>query len=154
MTSKIRLSVAQTERLQNLLKTTGKDKSEFLNGMMTMVEEHPVLIDMMERQKIANDKLDNMVKQVLLLEISGINTDSNTNLCGYTGEHTTFTDLVVCSVRDVITPHGITDDASMDTAKAALEESGIKVEIKNLPAGRFAVKAFVVYTTHGYICLI
>lgn len=55
MTSKIRLSIAQTERLQALLKTTGKDKNDLLTGMMTMIEEHPVLIDMMERQRIANE---------------------------------------------------------------------------------------------------
>ncbi len=154
MTSKIRLSIAQTERLQNLLKTTGKNKNDLLTGMMTMIEEHPVLIDMMERQRIANEKLDNMVKQVLLLEISGIATDSNTNLIGYQGEHAKFTDLVVSSVRDVITVSNITEESAMVIAMGALKEVGIKAEIKTLPAGRFSVKTFVIYTTHGYICLI
>ena len=154
MTSKIRLSIAQTERLQALLKTTGKDKNDLLTGMMTMIEEHPVLIDMMERQRIANERLDNMIKQVLLLEISGITTDSDTNIVGYKGEHTTFTDLVVSAVQAVIAPCGITDEAAMITAMESLKEVGIKSEIKDLPAGRFNVKTFIIYTTHGYICLI
>lgn len=153
MTSKIRLSQSQTERLNNILDKAGVDKNAFMNAMFKIVEDNPVIMDMIEARIANEEAIDTMVKKVLLLDISDIETKPDTNLVTYDGKSSKFTDSVVEAVRKALMRNEMVAEENMNAAKDALNHYGITVELLDVPVGRFHNTAFAVHTQHGYICI-
>ena len=153
MTSKVRLSQAQTERLNAILEGAGTDKNSFMDAMLKMVEENPTIMKMVEKRIANEEAVETMVRKVLLLDISEIETKADTNLLTYSGESSEFTDNVVDAVRKALSRDKYVTEDSMKVAKEALEHYGIEVEIFDAPVGRYRATVFVVHTQHGYICI-